>query len=86
MANISVQEIKVTEEHARGHHVDDRISKIQPVNKSIWQTTQFPPQPILGGLGGCRGRGRNLQIKGDERYNSTKCNVWALFGASINKN
>lgn len=52
MANISVQEIKVTEEHARGHHVDDRISKIQPVNKSIWQTTQFPPQPILGGSGG----------------------------------
>lgn len=39
------------EEHARGHQVDDIISKIQPVNKSIWQTTQFPPQPIFGGGG-----------------------------------
>lgn len=51
---ISFQEIKETEEHARGHLVDT-IGKIQPVNNSTWKTTQFPPQTIAKGVGKKKG-------------------------------
>ena len=48
--NVRVWEMRETEDHASGHPVDT-ISKIQPVNNFIWQSTQFPPQTITKRVG-----------------------------------
>lgn len=63
----------MTEEHASKHNVDT-ISKIQPVNNSIWQRIQFPPQTIAKGEIGEAGTYRLREMK-DVTQSNAMCGI-----------